>query len=150
MSDKRKVATEYAEKLNISHSERLLVIESYLAGAESNLSKEEFNRGFSEGFLSGYAKGKRYIEGQMQSWIEDNVQHYDLEEEIEEGNAGWISVESRLPPVTERVMCKRGHLTWIGWVDVTMGKYYWYTNEKQVVIPVPEYWSTIVKETDER
>lgn len=149
MKDKRQIATEYAEKLRLSHSERLLVIDSYLAGIENNLAKDEYNKGFSEGFLSGYAKGKRYIEAHLKSWVQDNVQHSDLENEIEEGSAGWINPDSKLPPVTERVMCKRGHVTWIGWVDVSMGKYYWYTNEKQIVIPVPEYWSTITKEERE-
>jgi hypothetical protein len=149
MKDKRQIAIEYADKLNLSHSERLLVIESYLAGIENNLAKDEYNRGFSEGFLSGYAKGKRYIEGQIKSWVEDASDKYELEEEIEEGESGWISVDSKLPPVTERVMCKRGHITWIGWVDVNMGKFCWYTNEKQIVIPVPEYWSTITKEGGE-
>lgn len=149
MKDKRQIATEYADKLKLSHAERLLVIESYLAGIENNLAKDEYNRGFSEGFLSGYAKGKRYIEGQIQEWLDDGSDNYALEEEVEKGESGWISVDSKLPPVTERVMCKRGHITWIGWVDVSMGKFCWYTDEKQIVIPVPEYWSTLTKEERE-
>lgn len=149
MKDKRQIATEYAEKLRLSHSERLLVIDSYLAGIENNLAKDEYNRGFSEGFLSGYAKGKRYIEGQIQKWLDDGSDNRALEKEVEEGEAGWISVDSWLPPATERVMCKRGHITWIGWVDVSMGKFCWYTNEKEIAIPVPEYWSTITKEGGE-
>ena len=149
MRDKRQIATEYADKLRLSHSERLLVIDSYLAGLENNLAKDEYNKGFSEGFLSGYAKGKRYIEGQIQKWLDDGSDNYALEKEVEEGESGWISVDSWLPPATERVMCKRGNITWIGWVDVSMGKFCWYTDEKQIVIPVPEYWSTLTKENNE-
>lgn len=149
MKDKRQIATEYADKLRLSHSERLLVIDSYLAGLENNLAKDEYNRGFSEGFLSGYAKGKRYIEGQIKKWLDDGSDNYALEEEMEKEESGWFSVDSWLPPVTERVMCKRGHITWIGWVDVSMGKFCWYTDEKQIVNVVPEYWSILTKEDNE-
>lgn len=64
-----KQAEEFANKLALSHQEKLLVIDSYIEGCKAKGLPEEYDRGYRDGYKFGLKSAKAHITEGVRAFI---------------------------------------------------------------------------------
>lgn len=64
-------AIEYADKLNLTHTEKLLVIDSFIEGCKLKGLHDEYDRGYRDGYKMGLKSAKAHVMEGVKSFIDN-------------------------------------------------------------------------------
>lgn len=64
-------ANDYADKLNLTHPEKLMVIASYIEGCKAKGLHDEYDRGYRDGYKMGLKSAKAHITEGVKSFIDN-------------------------------------------------------------------------------
>lgn len=70
-------ANAYADKLNLTHSEKLMVIASYIEGCKAKGLHDEYDRGYRDGYKMGLRSAKAHITEGVKSFIDNYLPDKD-------------------------------------------------------------------------
>jgi hypothetical protein len=62
-------ANDYANKLNLTYLEKLMVIASYIEGCKAQGLYDEYDRGYRDGYKMGLKSAKAHITEGVRSFI---------------------------------------------------------------------------------